>query len=106
MIAKASTVFHDRRWVWVSIVLPSLHRRLPVHEERDGGGGVGQDRVDQEAAVAGDGVLLINESRTAAPDPRLEERRRRARLDRGALRVDRDGHQPAVWRNVIQFLSV
>ena len=52
-------------------------------EERDGGGGDVQDRADQEAAIAGDVVLLSAKSeRTAAPEARLKERRcnRLARL--------------------------
>ena len=35
----------------------SLRGRLPVQQERDGGGGIVQNRVDQEPAVAGHVVL-------------------------------------------------
>ena len=64
-----------------------IRRGLPVLQDRDRGGGVVQDRVDQEAAVARDVVLpALAIVYAAAEDVRVKQRHRRARLERRARR--------------------
>jgi hypothetical protein len=73
-------------------------------EECDRGGGVVQDRVDQEAAVSGDVVLLaLGIVHAAANDPGWKQHHRRARLQRRSGRRDRSRHHLAIRPNVVQL---
>ena len=63
-----------------ALISPEL--RLPVLNERDRGGNIVQEGVDQEAAIAGDVVIRSHiEVCAASNDPHMKQRRRAAGLD-------------------------
>src|SRR5262245_32893415 len=79
----------------------------PVQQQSDRRAGVVAHRVDEEFPIATDVVLLASvDVGAAAPDVRLEQRHRRARLQRRTVHRNGNGHQPRVGGDVEQLAAI